>query len=207
MRRLSLALSLVLVCAAVLGAAACGTKQAKNADAPAPQPSAEAISKAKRDYTEALAKAKDWQPNATLTRVFRVYKGSLSPSEPVPLSFSFGSLAQPTEAFVVEASEQGLTDRKEKKQPFEINLNPINVGNWEIDPDRALQIAEENGGQQFRESHLAGYVVLVQLSQSGNHPLQWYVRYDTGDASAMRFEVYLNATTGKVEAKEERKTQ
>lgn len=160
------------------------------------------ISETKETYTDALTKAKDWQSNAVLSRVYREFTGKLD-ADKVPLVFSFSSLADPKNVYEVSYAGDDVSTKQVAKKPFEIALAPIDVSQWEIDPDQALKTAEDDGGKAFREAHLAGYSLLQQLSQVGSFPLQWYFRYDTGDGSNLRYEVWVNATTGKVDTKKE----
>jgi hypothetical protein len=117
--------------------------------------------------------------------------------------YAFESLAEPTHDYEVSVTDKETKEAKVPRQPFEIGLTPIDTAQWNIDPEQALIKAEEAGGKPFREQHVAGYTVLVQLTQRGTFPLQWYVRYDTGDASKKRYEVYVNATTGTVDSQKE----
>ena len=200
-------LALVIVGAAVLsaGLAGCAQKQKPALDvAPSPSATADvAISKAKTEYTDALKKAKDWQQNATLSRVHRQFKGTLNPEKPT-LTFGFASLADPKQSYEVTfTGDDDVDDKKGEKKSFELAFTPIDVSKWNVDPDSALQTAETAGGQAFREQHLAGYTVLQQLATAAGHPLQWYFRYDTGDGSNKRYEVYVNANTGAVDLKRE----
>lgn len=193
----------VLVIAAallVLGASGC-TKKPQGEPTPAGGPAG--ISEAKGEYTKALAKAKAWQSNADLLRVYRIFDGTLTPSQPVPLTFSFSSLIEPNKSFLVDVTPDGERDHKEDRRPFEVNFTPIDVAGWNIDPDAALKSAEEHGGQNFRQAHLAGYTVLEQLAKPTGHPLQWYFRYDTGDGTKKRLEIYLNAESGAVDTQSE----
>lgn len=160
------------------------------------------ISKTKSQYTDALKLAKDWEQNAALERVYRKFSGTLDAAK-TPLVFSFASLAQPKNVFNVSILKNDTSTDTVAKQPFELQLTPIDVSQWEVDPDHALKVAEDDGGQTFREAHLAGYSLLQQLSQVGSHPLQWYFRYDTGDGSKKRYEIWINATTGTVDTKKE----
>jgi hypothetical protein len=178
----------------------------KPPEAPAPTPTASAgdtLNQSKQQYTDSLGRAKGWQANATLARVYRVYEGRIDTEAPPSLLFSYASLAEPGRSFEVKFDKDDVGDRKVPKQPFELNLTPIDAGEWQVDPDRAFQLAEESGGKAFREQHLAGYKVLQQLAKNGQYPLQWLVRYDTGDGSKMRYEIYINASSGIVESKKE----
>lgn len=187
-----------------LGATACGKRPAP-VSTPTPASSHSAgLNNVKAEYTKALSEAKGWQSNATLARVYREYKGTLTPSKPTPLIFSFASLADPTQSFLVELTDRDQKAHKVSRQSFELMFNPINAAEWQIDPDRALVIAEDDGGKRFREEHLAGYSLLQQLSQVGSYPLQWYFRYDTGDGSRKRLEIRLNAKTGALDTKLEK---
>ncbi len=191
-----------LVATLTLGASACDRVTGK----PAPQASPiinPSISEAKTTYFEALKRAKSWQANATLERVYREFNGTLTPSTPAPVTFAFASLVEPTTVFEVQISKDAVRDSKQSKQPFELPMQPIDVGAWDIAPDKALDIAEQAGGQQFREQHLAGYKLLQQLSQVGQYPLQWYFRYDTDDKTRLRYEIWVNAATGAVEQKKQ----
>ena len=161
------------------------------------------LSAAKADYTDALGRAKSWQGNATLTRVYRLYQGTITPDDPLPLVYSFSSLADPGTAFEVHVTPKDVVEKKVPKQPFELGLVPIDTGQWQIDPAAALTVAEDNGGKVFREQHLAGYKVLQQLSKNAGHGLQWYFRYDAGDGTRMRLEFYINAENGSVDSRKE----
>lgn len=161
-----------------------------------------AISETKETYTDALTKAKDWQSNATLSRVYHEFTGKLD-ADKVPLVFSFSSLADPKNIYEVSYAGDDVSTKQAAKKPFELTLVPIDVSQWNIDPDQALKAAEDDGGKAFRDAHLAGYSLLQQLSQVGSHPLQWYFRYDTGDGSKLRYEVWINATTGQIDTKKE----
>jgi hypothetical protein len=189
------------VCVAVLGISGCGNKDAEKTPEPTVSKTPAAIDDSKAKYTEALKRAKAWQPNAELARVYRKFSGTLAPSSPTPLVFAFSSLAEPRTTFEVEFQGDNLSDRTVKKLPFELLFNPVDVSAWKIPPEESLRIAENNGGEEFRERHLAGYSLLQQLSKVGAHPLQWYFRYDSGDGSKRRLEVYVDAGTGSVDFK------
>lgn len=200
-------LILAIFCTAVLTAGLTGCTQKKKPAldvAPTPTAAAQvAISKTKTEYTDALKRAKDWQQNATLARVYRQFKGTLSPEQPT-LTFGFASLADPKQSYEVVFKGDDVSTRKADKKPFELAFSPIDVSGWNIDPDTALQTAEKDGGgQAFREQHLAGYTLLQQVATSAGHPLQWYFRYDTADGSNQRYEVYVNADTGAIDLKRE----
>lgn len=201
-------LILVVIGAAILSAGIAGCNQKKQPAldvAPTPSATADvAISKVKTEYTDALKKAKDWQKNATLSRVYRYFEGTLSPEKPT-LTFGFASLADTKQSYEVTfVGDDDIKDKKVGKKPFELAFTPIDVSGWSVDPDSALQTAEqEGGGQRFREQHLAGYTVLQQLAAASGHPVQWYFRYDTGDGSNKRYEIYLNAQTGAIDSKRE----
>lgn len=191
---------LAVVTGASLGATGCNPLATSPPGAsPASSASPEgAISATKTQYTEALKAAKRWQSNATLTRVYRQYSGTLEPTEPPPLVFSFSSLADPSQAFLVETRGDNRRERRQAKPPFELMMQPVDADGWQIDPEQALKTAEENGGKQFREQHLAGYKILQQLAKPGNSPLQWYFRYDAGDGTRQRLELYIDAASGAV---------
>lgn len=203
MQKILIPLVLVVVVSGL--GVSCKRQDANQTTPTPPAPQEQAISQSKSLYTQALSKAKDWQSNATLTRVYRNYAGTLNPSDPPATVFAFGSLAEPNRSYEVEyAGDQQKTGTVDKK-PFELAFIPIDTAEWQIDPDTALQTAEDNGGREFREQHLAGYKLLQQLAKSGSFPLQWYFRYDSGDGSRMRYEIRVNATIGKVDSKQETK--
>ena len=167
-----------------------------------PSPTSQ-LSTTKSEYTQALTRAKDWQPNATLTRVYRIFDGTLTPETPLPLVYSFSSLAEPSQAYEVSITKDDIKEKKTGKQPFELNFIPIDTGEWQIDPEAALSIAGQEGGSRFIEQHLAGYKLLQQLSKNAGHQLQWYFRYDAGDGTHMRLELFVNAETGALDSKKE----
>jgi hypothetical protein len=198
-------LVVVVLLIAVVGIGATGCNQKKEA-APQPTASADPAAEFKAEYKKAKETAKKWQDNATLERVYRVYNGTISSEEPQPVIFAFSSLAEATKVYQVTVPRDGEPrTEKKQKQDFEILFNPLSDDVLAITPDDALQKAEDAGGKTFREQHLAGYRVLQQLASSGKYPAQWLVRYDTGDASKLRLEIYLNAKTGEVETKREKR--
>ncbi|MEX2043336.1 MAG: hypothetical protein WD926_00395 [Patescibacteria group bacterium] len=197
---------IVVASAAVLGIAGCGNKPDAGASpdiiaTKTPSP----IEQSKERYTESLERAKKWHDNAELARVYRRFTGTLAPSSPTPLTYAFSSLAEPKSTFEVSFRGDDVTERTVKKEPFELLFNPVNVAQWKVPPDEALRIAEEAGGEGFREEHLAGYTVLQQLSKMGAHPLQWYFRYDAGDGSRIRLDIYVNAETKAIDFKKQSK--
>lgn len=165
-----------------------------------------AVAQSKQETTDALKLAKQWHSNATLERVVRQYNGSLTPNPPVQPTYVFASLAEPTRTFQVTFGGQQPKTDKPTKKPFEFTMQPINLADWKISPDEALQKAEDAGGKKFHEDHKAGYKILEQLAVMPTHPLQWYFRYDTGDGSKKRLEIYINASTGKVDYQKETTT-
>lgn len=199
-------LGVVVASAAVLGIAGCNDKPNGEAspdviatETPSP------IDEAKAKYTESLERAKQWQDNAELARVYRRFTGTLAPSAPTPLVYAFSSLAEPKSTFEVTFRGDDVSEQTVKKEPFELLFNPIDVAQWNVPPDEALRVAEDAGGETFREEHLAGYTVLQQLSKVGAHPLQWFFRYDAGDGSRIRLEIYVNADTKAVDFKKQSK--
>lgn len=205
--RFGLLRPLVLLTAVILLTSGCslslGTESSQTASPQATGSPGGSISHYKSQYTDALGKAKAWQDNATLTRVYRKYSGTITPKQPQPLIFSFGSLANPQHAHEVSLTDKSEREATVTKPDFELAMVPIDTAEWMIDPDTALATGEQAGGAQFREQHLAGYTVLVQLSKQGAFPLQWYVRYDTGDGTKKRYEVFINALTGEVTSQKE----
>ncbi|MDP9211748.1 MAG: hypothetical protein M3N59_00505 [bacterium] len=194
--------TLLIIAGAVLGIAGCDNKP-EPAPTPAVSESPSPIDEAKGRYTEALERAKKWQENAELARVYRRFSGTLAPAAPTPAIYAFSSLAEPRSTFEVEFQGDNVSDRTVEKQPFELLFNPVDVAGWKVPPDEALRIAEEAGGESFREAHLAGYTVLQQLSKMGAYPLQWYFRYEAGDGTDLRLEIYVNADSGSVDFKRE----
>ncbi|HEY8108810.1 MAG TPA: hypothetical protein VIF43_02270 [Patescibacteria group bacterium] len=197
---------ITVAAAAALGIAGCG-KQPDDKPSPdviatkTPSP----IEQSKERYTESLERAKRWQSNAELVRVHRKFSGTLAPSSPTPLMYAFSSLADPKSTFEVVYQGDDVSERTTKKQPFELLFNPINVAQWKVAPDDALRLAEEAGGEAFREQHLAGYTLLQQLSKVGAHPLQWFFQYDAGDGTKARLEIYVNAETEAIDFKKQSK--
>lgn len=163
-----------------------------------------AISRSKAQYQQGLERAHaTWEKNATLSRVYQLYNGAISPEPPPPLVYSFTSLADPGRAFEVAFTGDTVVDRKVPLTSFELNLTPIDPNAWEVDPDKALELAEDAGGRTFREKHLVGFKVLQQLQLRGTYSLMWYFRYDTGDGSGLRYEIYVNAKSGAIEFQRE----
>lgn len=152
-----------------------------------------ALAQAKQQYQQSAGRAKQWERNATLQRVYREYDGSLESDQPKPLTFTYASLANPTHVFEVEFASGGGQDRQAPAGALSLSYIPINADDWQVSPEKALETAEAGGGQEFREKHLAGYKLLEQLQHVNGHPPQWYFRYDSGDGSRLRHEIFVNA--------------
>jgi hypothetical protein len=193
----------LVVVAALVGIGASGCNPQKTQPVVSPSGSSHPIEQSKQQYTEAVGRAHSWQKNAVLERVYRSYSGTLTPGGGASVTFAFSSLADPEKTFEVAYTGDKTTERKVAKQGFELNLIPIDTAEWQVDPETALQKAEAGGGRTFREQHLAGFKVLEQMAKTGSHPLQWYFRYDTGDGSHKRLELWLNAKTGAVSDQKE----
>jgi hypothetical protein len=196
---------IVVVSTAVLGIAGCSKKPASPTPDVIATKTPSPIDQTKEKYTESLERAKKWQSNAELARVYRNFSGTLAPSSPTPLVFAFSSLADPKSTFEVTHQGDNVSDQTIPRKSFELLFNPIDVAQWKVAPDDALRIAENAGGESFREDHLAGYTLLQQLSKVGAHPLQWFFQYDAGDGSKARLEIYVNATTQAVDFKKQSK--
>src|SRR5438132_673222 len=114
-------LVLVVVPLSVLaiGAGGCSlSKKPPRTSPAAPSASAQPVDHYKQLYTDALGKAKAWQRNATLTRVYRLYDGSFNPPDPVRTVYAFGSLADPNHTFEVRFAGSDEKDQKVGKQSF-----------------------------------------------------------------------------------------
>lgn len=185
-----------------MGATGCNLR---GSPAPSATVTPSSISKVKGQYTKALMKAKEWQPNATLERVYREFNGSLTPDDPPPLVFVFASLAEPNKNNEITIKDEAAEDHQAAKPAAELMYNPVDIGDWQIDPEQALKIAEDAGGRRFREEHLAGYKLLQQLSKIKQHPTQWMFRYTTGAGSRLKYEIFINAKTGTVDSRQESK--
>lgn len=200
MKKISL---LVFVVVVSLGATSCSAKKPSPASIATSGTPGAAATQIKEQYVQSLERARVWQENATLSRVYRLYNGAINPDPLPPLVFSYTSLAEPSKAYEVLFSGTSVTERKVPLSTYELSLTPIDVTAWEVDAVKAIQLAEDAGGRTFRENHLAGFKVLQQLQLRGTYPLMWFFQYDTADGSNLRYEMYVNAKTGAIEFQRE----
>lgn len=198
MNRIILVILVSIVASLTLAISACDKKPTNEPT----KANATALEKFQLQLAASQSRAKAWQANATLSRVYRQYEGSLSPTKPPPLVFAYASLAEPAKHFEVLFGGS-VTQRESASPPAGLRLLPIAATEPKVDPEKALQIAEEAGGKTFREQHLAGYKVLVQLQKISGFQTVWYVRYDTGDGTKLRRDVYVNAESGAIDLQKE----
>ena len=134
-------------------------------------------SKINATTAEAQQKAKIWRVDANLVHFSAKFSADLGQ---VTETYTFGSAADAYNWWTIAYSEEtGKSVRAliPKEDYLGTNLLPIPTKFWKINYVEALQLADTNGGSDYRQSHLE-YQVITSLAvgQPKNY-LWWTVEY------------------------------
>lgn len=111
--------------------------------------------------------------------------------------YIFTSPNTPEENWVMTFSEEtgGTLRAKIPKVDYMGDLPAMNTSLWKYNYVTAIQIAEKNGGKEWRQTN-GLYTAKATLKHGGeNNWLIWYITYQSGDNT---FEKQLDANSGKV---------
>jgi hypothetical protein len=111
--------------------------------------------------------------------------------------FIFSSPSSPANNWTITFSE--LTGNSIRaiipKDDYLGTLNPVNTNLWKFHYVTALQIAESNGGKEFRENNTLTGASLTLKHGDPNNWLSWTVEYDS---ATNKFVKQIDANSGKL---------
>lgn len=145
-------------------------------------------------------KAGEWSNGAVLYAVSVKIPSTLSASEVVEV-YTFGAPASPYDWWTISISVRtGNYIRAviPKEDYLGSNLIPIARQYWKTNYVEALQVAEKNGGKEWRESKQEAVQINETLMHTDpNNYLYWVVDYQTLSGSD-KLVIKVNANTGEV---------
>jgi len=156
------------------------------------------VNSAKENYRVAFQKAREWRQDAYFV-AFSLKLTSVE-LESGNETYVFDSPSDPSNHFVVtiaQKSKRYLRAIIPQTDYLGAGLLPVDAKFWKISYAGALQIAEKNGGYEFRDSHLDWTLELTLKRDEPNGWLWWFVEYGQKDQSNS-LTVQINAYTGEV---------
>lgn len=150
------------------------------------------------EYQQALAAAQQWHSDAQLYAMTVEWPPSLLPGNAKRV-YVFGSAADHDQWWTLAVNEQTkdhIRSLVSKSDYLGYQLTPVNVSYWKINAVQALQIADTNGGKDFRQAN-PGSEITASLAEIGpNGWLWWTVNY-RGESGAEKH-ILIHPTTGVV---------
>jgi hypothetical protein len=103
-----------------------------------------------------------------------------------------------TRFIVIDPRDNFVHVSEEKYSPNLIDLKSIDMAQLKISADRALQIAESNGGEEKRASVNDACDISLQLILDQRNRWQWKVYYSRWDDRTSFFEILIDPFTGEI---------
>jgi hypothetical protein len=165
-------------------------------------------------YPMAEAKAEEWDPGAVLVKIDTnsvcvPHQTSLSQDGKSPVWTYWFAIANPSNAqeskrsFYVAVCGGELAGFEEG-YPGETHKVQGAAEDWIIDSLQAVEIAEQNGGQQARARNLSMIIASLFLVRPANGPaasknVTWLISYQDLDTFPVEaFSVFIDGTTGQL---------
>jgi len=148
-----------------------------------------------KEYALAQSKAVTANAQNQLGQIEAEIGSSLLPAD-VNTRYLFTSPADSVNNWMITISEtsQSFIRALIPKEDYAGNITAINTANWKYNFVTALQLAERNGGQSWRDSNtLTG--VKMTLKNNGAGTLIWLIDYSSGSSD---FTITLNAIDGTI---------
>ena len=149
----------------------------------------------KNEYAMALSKAQATDQQNQLGEVEVEIGPSLLPAD-TNTRYIFTSAADTANNWMITVAEtsQSFIRASVPKDDYAGNLTAVSVSNWKYNFVTALQIAEKNGGQTWRDSNtLTGAKLTLKNNSAGT--LIWLIDYSSSNGD---FTITLNASDGTV---------
>jgi Tol biopolymer transport system component len=101
-------------------------------------------------YGEALGRAREWRPDAYLSRISANVAVSVSDSRPLPrISYTFHSPSTADSFYILDFSSGGWSAEEDTKAAIAVTPPPIIEEEWSLDSVDAWSIALASGGEDF----------------------------------------------------------
>jgi hypothetical protein len=155
----------------------------------------------KANYQNAVSKATQWQSNSVLYSASAKISPSLDWQDTIEV-YTFGSTSQPANWWTISISTRSKNYVRAiipKEDYLGSNLQPVMLQYWKINYIEAFQIAEKNGGKEWREKQTnTNYQITATLAvgEPKNY-LYWTVEYQDMMGSDKKT-VQINAYNGEV---------
>lgn len=164
-----------------------------------------ALEEIKSNYNTAELKATQWQSGAVLYSASAKITPTLDWQDVVEV-YTFGSNSQPNFWWTISISVRSKNYIRAiipKEDYLGSNLRTVTLEYWKINYVEAFQIAERNGGKEWREKQKStNYQITTTLAHGDpKNYLYWIVEYQNSDGSDKKT-VQINAYNGEVVTKE-----
>ena len=152
---------------------------------------------------EAIVKAREWQSDAYLFSINIAYENTKISQGYKPVMYFASSDDGYKNDYIIEVEPDlsALASWEElPRLEEEVGVEFYEIlDDWQIGYAQALQIADENGGGEFRSKY-TNYQIILDLYKNYQVGMEWGVYY-TGLVSATEYEnlsIYLDAVYGEV---------
>lgn len=151
----------------------------------------------KANYDLAQAKVKDWHQNAVLYQISAKIPANLAIGQ-VTEVYTYGSADEAYNWWTLSVSDK--TDKSvraiiPKEDYLGTTLAAVPLQHWKMNYVEALQLAEVNGGSQFRAAHSDTQVTVNLAVGEPKGYLWWSVEYESTAAS---YKVLVNPSSKEV---------
>jgi len=136
----------------------------------------------KQNYNLAQVKAQEWQPDAVLVSFSIKFPQNLAVGQSDE-TFIFGSANDTKNWWSFSISEE--TSRYiraiiPKEDYLGVDIKPIDKKFWQLNYAQAFQLAELNGGQQFRQTNPNTSITATLHNTQPREWLWWVIEYKSG---------------------------
>jgi len=144
------------------------------------------------------------QPDAVLVLLSTKYINSLSNTFGLSTNYYiYSSVSKPDYYFLVNVPRNGLDPMKRFLMPvqdFELDFSVLEIPAeyWKTNYAKALELAEAQGGANFRSQHKTFDVSVILARPAGKH-LSWFITYKATDGSGAKLQVQVDANTAEVQ--------
>ncbi|MCX6811273.1 MAG: hypothetical protein NT039_01070 [Candidatus Berkelbacteria bacterium] len=162
-----------------------------------------ALEEIKNNYTTASQKASQWQSDVALYSASAKIPPSLDWQDTIEV-YTFGSQAQPANWWTISISIRSKNYVRAtipKEDYLGSNLKPVMMQHWKINYVEAFQVAEKNGGKEWREKQKdKNYQITATLAVGDPKSyLYWTIEYQDYTGSDKKT-IQINAYNGEVVA-------
>lgn len=163
------------------------------------------LSEIETNYSTARQKAAQWKADAVLYSVSAKITSSLEWEDVIEV-YTFGSASDPANWWTISISVRSKNYVRAvipKEDYLGSSLKPAQTAYWKVSYVEAFQIAEKNGGKEWRDKlNNSNYMVTTTLAHGEPKGyLYWMVEYQNSDGSDKKT-VQINSNNGEVVTQE-----